>query len=286
MLSILISWVPKGGLGMKCTVKGINVNYEVFGEGRPIVMLHGFYPDHRLMTGCMEPIFKTREGHMRIYPDLPGMGLTKGEDWIENSDMMLDIVIEFIERIIPGQNFILAGESYGGYLSRGIIYRMADRVDGVLMICPMIIADREKRNIPPHRVLIKDSELLSKLNPNDVEEFASIAVVQDKRNYDRFEEEVQCGLKLADEKFLTNIYNNGYSFSFDPDNMGFKFEKPSLILLGRQDASVGYKDAWNILDNYPRASFAVLDMAGHNLQIEQDILFNSLVEEWLDRLED
>lgn len=47
---------------------------------------------------------------------------------------------------------------------------------------------------------------------------------------------------------------------------------------------VGYKDAWNVLDNYPRATFAVLDKSGHNLQIEQAELMNSLVIEWLDRV--
>jgi len=56
------------------------------------------------------------------------------------------------------------------------------------------------------------------------------------------------------------------------------------MLLGRQDSGVGYKDAWSILDNYPRATFAVLDRAGHNLQIEQEELFNSLVSEWLVRV--
>lgn len=33
--------------------------------------------DHRLMSGCMEPIFTKREGWRRIYIDLPGMGVTK-----------------------------------------------------------------------------------------------------------------------------------------------------------------------------------------------------------------
>ena len=63
-------------------------------------------------------------------------------------------------------------------------------------------------------------------------------------------------------------------------------EKPTLILAGRQDAMVGYRDAWKILENYPRGTFAVLDRAGHNLQIEQETLFNALVNEWLDRVEE
>jgi pimeloyl-ACP methyl ester carboxylesterase len=64
------------------------------------------------------------------------------------------------------------------------------------------------------------------------------------------------------------------------------FDKPTLILTGRQDSSVGYRDAWQILENYPRGTFAVLDRAGHNLQIEQETLFNALINEWLDRVEE
>ncbi len=28
----------------------------------------------------------------------------------------------------------------------------------------------------------------------------------------------------------------------------------------------------------------ILDKAGHNLQIEQDVLFNAMVKEWLERV--
>ncbi|MEA0562741.1 alpha/beta fold hydrolase [Lysinibacillus irui] len=59
-----------------CQIKKANIYYEVIGTGTPIIMLHGFSPDHRLMKGCMEPIFDGREGWKRIYLDLPGMGRT------------------------------------------------------------------------------------------------------------------------------------------------------------------------------------------------------------------
>ncbi|WP_286167138.1 alpha/beta hydrolase [Clostridium sp. D33t1_170424_F3] len=57
-------------------------------------------------------------------------------------------------------------------------------------------------------------------------------------------------------------------------------------MTGRQDGCVGYRDLWRLLEDYPRATFAVLDMAGHNLQIEQPELFHSLVENWLVRTEE
>jgi pimeloyl-ACP methyl ester carboxylesterase len=61
---------------------------------------------------------------------------------------------------------------------------------------------------------------------------------------------------------------------------------PALILLGRQDAVVGYRDAWRIIENYPRATFAILDRTGHFLTVEQQALYSTLVNEWLDRVEE
>jgi len=273
-----------GGEKMKCKIRNLEINYEICGKGKPIFMLHGYYTDHRLMTGCFEPIFKDRNEYKRIYIDLPGMGKTKSEEWIKNSDIMLDIVIDFIDNIIPNENFLLVGDSYGGYLARGLIYKMANKVDGLLLLCPCIIADAKKRNRPTHIVLKKDESLLQQLSPLDAEEFNPIAVVQSEKIWKRYEDEIFSGVKIADDKFLSNFQENGYEFSFDVDKIDKKYEKPTLMLLGRQDSSVGYKDAWSILDNYPRATFAVLDKAGHILELEQEELFGSLVNEWLLRV--
>ena len=270
---------------MKCNVKNIEVNYEVYGEGKPIIMLHGASVDHRLMTGCMEPVFNNIDEYKRIYIDLPGMGKTKGKNWIISSDVMLDVVIEFIDKIIPNENFLLAGESYGGYLAGGIVYKIANRVDGLLLLCPSTMGYK-KRNIPEHVVLKKDDNLLSQLEPSDAEMFTSIQVVQSQRIWNRYRDEILCGIRLADKDFLENLLQSGYEFTFNVDDLKEKFNKPTLMLLGRQDSSVGYKDAWSILDNYPRATFAVLDKAGHNLQIEQEELFTALVKEWLERVND
>jgi len=266
---------------MRCNVKNLEVNYEVYGEGIPIIIIHGMTPDHRLMTGCMEPLFENKEGYKRIYLDLPGMGKTKGESWITNTDIVLDIVIEFINTVIPDESFLLAGESYGGYLSRGIICKLGHRVDGVLLLCPAVISNMDDRILPKHIVLKRDEELLSQLEPFEAEKFDAIQVVQSKEIWERYRDEILSGIKIVDRSFLDNLCKDGYGFSFQLDE---EFDKPAVIILGRQDSSVGYKDAWSILDNYPRATFAVLDKAGHNLQIEQVGLFNSLVNEWLERV--
>ena len=269
---------------MECKIKNLSINYEIIGEGKPIIMLHGYYSDHRLMTGCMESLFSAKEGYKRIYLDLPGMGKSDTAEWITSSDNMLAIVIEFINTIIPNEGFLLAGESYGGYLSRGIIYKMEDRIEGVLLICPLMIAEYKKRSVEEHIVLVNDNELLSKLMPEEAEDFNSGFVVQSEKIYNRYKNEIMSGVELANSTFLQNIMQKGYGFSFDVDKVNKKFYKPTLILLGKQDDCVGYKDAWNILENFPRATFAVLDRAGHCLQLEQENLFISLINDWLIRV--
>lgn len=269
---------------MICNFKNIDINYHMIGDGRPIVILHGYHVDYRMMVGCLEPVFEEISGFKRIYIDLPGMGRTKPAEAIKTSDDMLEIVLGCIEKIIPDERFLIAGLSYGGYLARGILYRLENQVDGMLLICPLIVAEQEARQVPSHAILEKDEGLRQYLSLAEWEEFIAIAVVQNQRTWQRYNEEILRGSKLADDKFLTRLREEGYGFSFDVDDMDRTYDIPTLFVLGKQDSIVGYKNAWSILDKYSRATFAVLDKAGHNIQIEQETVFNVLVKEWLGRI--
>jgi pimeloyl-ACP methyl ester carboxylesterase len=271
---------------MICDVGGLEIYYETYGEGTPVLMIHGFGIDHHVMTGCMEPIFKSRPGWKRIYLDLPGMGKTGGTDDIVNSDGMLEAVVRFAEKVMPGGRFLVAGESYGGYLAQGMVCRIPDRLDGVLLICPVVVADRKKRMLPPRTTFVRDEGLMAGIEPGIRAFFERMLVLQDKKRWERFQADILPGELTKDEAFLNRLQQTGYSFSFDVEKPGRPFERPSLLLAGRQDASVGWEDMLKIVRNYTRGTFAVLDRAGHGLEVEQDTVFNCLVNEWLDRIEE
>lgn len=266
---------------MECTVKDVSIYYEAYGEGTPILMIHGWGPDHRLMKGCMEPIFREMDGTWkRIYFDLPGMGQTKGEPWITDDDQMLDVILGFIDAVIPNQRFVLAGESYGGYLARAIIQKRPSIVDGLLLICPCAGQDGVKEDAQ-FQVFEKDEALLSSLTEEERNYFQTICVIQNERVWSRFKEEVVPGLRMADYSFLKTLKGK---LSFHVDDLEKPYMKPTLMLAGRQDHKTGYRGLWHIMDKYPRASYILLDYAGHCLQIEQDILFTESVKEWLSRV--
>ncbi|KKN20876.1 hypothetical protein LCGC14_0931100 [marine sediment metagenome] len=270
---------------MECDLDNIKVYYEIYGEGYPVLMIHGWYLDHRIMKGCLEPIFETRPNYKRIYFDLPGMGKTKGEEWIKCSDDFLKVTSDFIEKLIPEQNFIIVSESYGSYLARGLIKKKQDLIDGFLFLVPVILPLKDQRELPNPIILIRDTKTFSNLIPFEAELMEDVATLINQKTMERFREEGLFAINIADMEFLNRIQKKRYAFSFDVDKTYNIFDKPTLFFLGRQDSKVGYQNAWKIIEKYPRASFVVLDKAGHIAQIEQEMLFNFLVNDWLNRVE-
>ena len=271
---------------MKCRLEKITFHYKARGQGRPLLALHGMPLDHRSMLDAIEPLFRKRKGWMRIYPDLPGMGKTKGPDWLVSQDQVLDVLVEFIDRVIPGERFCVAGLSYGGLLALGLAQRLGERLDGVLLVVPSM-GPKAKRDLPAQRIVRRGDLDFTGLSTADEDSFREIAVVQTQDKLDAWKKSILPAIAVADHTFVSRLEKN-YEFSFDITRLLKPFMKPALFLLGRQDNVCGYRDAWRTVENYPRATFAVLDRAGHCLGpgMEEEKLYMALAANWLDRVEE
>lgn len=267
---------------MICSVQEIPIYYEQYGSGKPILCIHGYSVDHKLMTGCLEPIFDKMQGYQRIYVDLPGMGKTPSALWLEDADKMLELIHDFVNEVIPDENFLIIGESYGGYLSLGLMHDMQRRIDGAMLICPVITT--KNRKLPARRILWKENSLKEIMGEAGMEDFMDMAVIATPEIYEKYKNDILSGTTLADMDFLSRYESGGYSFTFEDDLKAIEFHKPMSILTGRQDHIVGYADAFEILESFPRATFAILDCAGHNLQIENKPLFDQHVNDWIWRV--
>ena len=269
---------------MECQLGDITMYYEEAGEGRPLLLLHGMPLDHRSMANDMEPLFTNRHGWRRLYPDMPGMGKTRAADWITHQDQVLDLVIDFIDKVIPGEHLVVAGASYGAYLARGLVHHRGSQVDGLFLWVPLIETDLAKLKLPQHLVVHEDPAFLAALTP-DEQDMKDFIVAQSMDLLNTSRQFIGPAGEIADREFLGRL-NQKRTFSFEVDALPAPFPAPTLILAGRQDNWVGYREAYNLLDSYPRASFAVLDRAGHALSSESKMLFRALANEWLDRVEE
>lgn len=268
------------------------MHFVTHGTGTPVLAIHGWTPDHRLMTGFMEPFFARRaaarsdsRSYRRLYPDLPGMGQTEITEKYQGSDDMLDALQGFVDHLIGDAPFIVVGESYGGYLARAVANSRPGQVLGLGLVCPIgKHARHSERTLPPHTVIAADPVFMAGLPKADAASYGELAVVQSPETFRRFREEIAPGLALADDEGLARVARH-YELSTAPES-GEPFERPSLIVTGRQDDNTGYADVYALLEHYPRATFAVLDRAGHNLQLEQPVLLDAFLDEWLDRVEE
>ena len=216
-------------------------------------------------------------------PTCPGTAKTPAPNWLVSQDQVLEIVDGFIAQVIGDRYFALAGVSRGGYLARGILAKRAARVDGALLITPARYGNvGQVESNPKNVTLVRDESLLPGMSSAEMDLMAGY-VVQDKKALEGIRRNL-IALELTDQPFQQRIFQN-YEFSLDVDQFPVSFEKPVLILAGRQDASVGYLDAWKMLAQFPRATYVVLDKAGHYLPTEQHELLRVLAVEWLERVE-
>jgi pimeloyl-ACP methyl ester carboxylesterase len=269
---------------MELALEGCSFHYRVHGNGQPLLVLHGGSLDHRHMVDALEPVFETHDGWERIYIDLPGHGRSKVDKTITRQDQVLGLLIELMDRLRPGARFAVAGESRGGYLARGLVHEVPHRISGALFIVPGRFMDYDPGLLPPHRVFQDDPDL--QVGPSREEKtLFDWLVLRNRANLEKIRTLKTPAIALLDRTHHKAIYRN-YEFSFDVDRPGRSFDKPTLFLLGRQDHLVGYRASIDVIENFPRATLAVLDRAGHSLSWEQPALFKALTGEWLQRIEE
>jgi len=264
-------------------VQGIPIAYEVRGEGRPILLIHGWSADRNYMLADLEAVFDEHPGWRRIYFDLPGHGATPAPEWLSTQDQVLSIVRDFIDVVLPEGSFAIAGSSYGGHLALGLIRSIPDRLDGAGLLVPDVPAADGTRDTADALVLFEDTSILADLAP-DEEWMRDTLVVHERWMVDEIRAHDMPAYRRADYGFLARLEAN-YVPTGAAARPGPPFDRPSLILTGRQDSTVGYRAAWALLDELPRATYAVLDMAGHQLgRIERPGPFRALVGDWLERM--
>lgn len=266
---------------MELRVRDAPIHYEEHGEGRPIVVLHGRPSDRRYSMSHYEPILRSRDGWRRIYPDMPGMGQTPGPQSVQTYDDYLSVMVDFVDMVTDGDPFALVGISWGALMARAIVHERIERVTGLHLAQPR--ADFGPYPAAISTVIREDPEVAA-LVADDEQIYLDVHVVQSHETLELFRTAVKPGLDAADLDFLRAMSQRG-GFSFELDDAP-PLQAPVLITAGRQDSIVGYRRPAELLELYPRGSLAVLDRAGHALDIEQKTLFRALVNEWLDRVEE
>jgi len=264
-------------------VDGVDVAVETLGANgdRPVLHLHGFPVDHRILRGPLERIYAAHPGWRRSYVDLPGFGAAPPAAAMASSDDALRIVLGLVAELGAGRPAVLVGQSWGGYLALAAACRHPELVAGLVLVCPMTVPEHAVRDVPVVAPPEIPAAVAAGADPGDLAEFRDIAVVADERHFAFFREAVLPALRTADADTVERV-GAAYALAAPPTA---PYPGPALVLAGRDDAIVGYRDAWRATEALlPHATFVALDGAGHHAHVEHEETFAALVGAFLDRL--
>lgn len=260
------------------------------GEGFPVLIIHGWEMDGKVEQLDFEPIFNKIPGLRRIYVDLPGMGKTPAND-VKDMEDIYHRLVQFIDTRLGQSRFLIIGTSCGGYLARAIAQEYTKQVDGLLLRVPLIEPADSRRDLDAFKPLVANEQLMSNMSTEDKSLLGNIIVQTPgyvKALKAKYDQAVLPAMKAADNQVLDSIRAdpNRYQLSFSLDNENAKFLAPTLIVCGRQDETVGYRDSLRLLELYPRSTYVVLDRGMHGLPIDETGLFDALVRDWITRVDE
>lgn len=231
------------------------------GDGRPIVILHGWRLDGTVEQADLEPVFAHNPGWTRHYVDLPGMGQSKPLGPDANLATYVDVLRSLIRELIGNEAFALAGTSAGALIALNVAGFTEHKVVALLLRMPLVQPDRDKRDVPTG-----DAALLTP-------ELAALRALKVDGLWAPAEGRVN--------KAVIELRADPRRYQLDlPTNI---LTVPALVIAGRQDTRAGWRDAVQMLERLPRATFAVIDGAEHEYPWARSQLFDDLVTDWLSR---
>jgi pimeloyl-ACP methyl ester carboxylesterase len=165
------------------------------GQGTPLVALHGFGVDHRILIG-LDATFEAAGGWRRLYPDLPGTAQTPIGDAASTADVV-GLVSQMLDEQVGTEPFAILGSSWGGLIARQIAHERRSQVLGLALLVPLVVADPESRDAPDRVVLHEDPEAAGSLGELRAE-YEAMSVVQSPENVELWSQYVWSGAEGID----------------------------------------------------------------------------------------
>ncbi len=266
---------------MRFLIDGHEIDYECRGEGRPIVFIHGLTVDRRVLIESCEPVFSEAGKFRRVYLDLPGHGSSTGNRERASADSLVAALAALV-RDVAGEQPLLFGYSYGGYLTQGLLRELPQTV-GVFLACPVVEPDFAKRTVPARRIAVEEPDLPFSGDDRERDAFDEIAVRRTRAVLAEFQRVVHPANISADLDFVAATRWR-YAMARPYLQALVDFEGPAAVACGRDDHWAGFEDAARLVRAMRRSDFSVVADCGHLLPLEAPERFRRVLSEWIARL--
>ena len=241
--------------------KNTTATYRIMGNGKPVVLIHGFAEDSTIFNPQIEFL---KNYCLLIIPDLPGSGASS----TNNQLLSIDDFAHFINALLLQENISecnMLGHSMGGYITLAFAELFPDKLDGFGLIHSSAFADSEEKKLTRKKGIAM------------IEEYGSYPFIKNtipnlfskkfkEENAEKIYELIEAGKSFtaaALQQYYTAMMNR-------PDRRQIlkTSKNPVLFIIGTEDAAIPLNDVLpqTIL---PNCSYIhLLDGVGHMSMLE------------------
>lgn len=218
-----------------------NIHYKVYGEGQPVVLLHGFGEDS---TVWKLQITALKDHFQLIVPDLPGSGdseLVPGAD----IETYADIVKAIVDIELPGASgqepFLqLIGHSMGGYITLAFAEKYPQYLKSFGLFHSSAFADTEEKKVTRKKAIafIREKGAAAFLK-------TSIPGLFTAEYQEAFPEKVEALVETAKKISPEALVQYYEAMIARPDRVAVlnNFNGPVLFLIGQHDTAVPFESS-------------------------------------------
>lgn len=238
---------------MNININGYNINYEIAGEGKPVVLIHGWLTNLETMKPLQNHLCK----NFKVYNlDVIGFGKSDLPNKPLSTEDFANFLNEFLDKLNI-ENPILIGHSNGGRMIINLAGRNLRKVNKIVLIDSAGIVPKRKPKYYVKVYTFKALKNITKIFPN-TEMFRNLR----ERMLGKFGSSDYKSSPEVLRKTMSIIVNE------DQKHLMSNIKVPTLIIWGEKDDATPLEDGKTMEKLIPDSGLVVYEGKGHFSYLE------------------
>lgn len=262
---------------MRAHINGFDMHYEVAGEGKPVLFIHG-YP----FDGSMwQPQIEALSGQARlILPDLRGFGASQATQPPYTMDLYADDLKGLLDHL-GVERAVLAGLSMGGYISFAFYRMYPERVQALALL-----DTRPQADSPEAREGRKKAAEIARTEGAAAIAKSLIPKLFSPKTLDSQSPVVDVVRQMMERQKVDGIVGALMAMADRPDSTPTlaQITRPTLILVGADDVLTPPDASRQMHEAIRGSRMEIIPDAGHLSTMEQPERVNRILADWLSQI--
>ncbi|MEE6259521.1 alpha/beta fold hydrolase [Plantactinospora sonchi] len=270
-------------------INGNRLNVEVLGDapGKPTMIVHHGAPGLGSMAEPRASFGAFADEYRVVVFDARGSGISEGNEPFTHEQWAADV--DGLREWAGAERIVMAGGSYGGFISMEYAIRYPDRV--AALVLRDTAADNSNQDLAIRNALASarveiDRVKLDRIMSGQVRDDADLrdcwAEILPLYDHDLDWEKVRRRVEQTPYRYATH----NFAFAVNQPNYDIKpllpgISCPTLVTVGRHDWITPVPCSETIAELIPNSRLVVFEHSGHSPQTEEAELFQRVVREFL-----